>query len=151
MFRSVSSITLLFAHIRVTAPQEKIKCLQGLFLLFIAFNYCTLSAPFFFFKILSNFVHFCRKFQIFCSFSTFLYPFSVKSHPCPYFLEYTLPLFLTASLKNWELPAHTISSTPTPPKNINFQPPKNIGKPQHTLPKHLNTKSKTKLLLNELN
>ena len=28
-------------------------------------------------------VHFCPYFQIFCSFSTFLCPFSEKSHPCP--------------------------------------------------------------------
>ena len=33
-----------------------------------------------FFKIISNFVHFCANFLIF-------YPFSEKSHPCFYFLE----------------------------------------------------------------
>ena len=43
-----------------------------------------------FFKIFSNFVHFCPNFQVFCPFSTFPCPFFEKSHPCPYFLEYAL-------------------------------------------------------------
>ena len=37
-----------------------------------------------FFKIFSNFAHFCRNFPIFCP---FLAIFSEKSHACPYFLE----------------------------------------------------------------
>ena len=36
-----------------------------------------------FFKIFSNFVHFCPNFQIFCPFSTFLCPFSQKWLPMP--------------------------------------------------------------------
>ena len=41
-----------------------------------------------FFKIFSNFVHFCPNFQIFCPFLNFFVlfcPFSEKSHACPYF------------------------------------------------------------------
>ena len=44
-----------------------------------------------FFKIFSNFVHFCPNFQIFCPFLTFFFcPYSEKSHACPYFLEWAL-------------------------------------------------------------
>ena len=39
-----------------------------------------------FFKIFSNFVHFCPKFKIFCPFFTF----SEKLHTRPYFLEQAL-------------------------------------------------------------
>ena len=40
-----------------------------------------------FFKIFSNFIHFCPNFQIICSSLPFFCPFSEKSHACPYFLE----------------------------------------------------------------
>ena len=40
-----------------------------------------------FFKIFSNFVHFCPNFQIFCPFLLFFCPFSEKSHTSPYILE----------------------------------------------------------------
>ena len=43
-----------------------------------------------FFKIFSNFVHFCPNFQYFALFKHFFAifcPFSEKSHACPYFLE----------------------------------------------------------------
>ena len=36
-----------------------------------------------FFKIFSNFVHFCPNFQMFCPFSTFICPFSEKWLPMP--------------------------------------------------------------------
>ena len=46
-----------------------------------------------FFKVFSNFVHFCPKFQIFCPFFPFFTPFfSEKSHAYPYFLEQALSL-----------------------------------------------------------
>ena len=40
-----------------------------------------------FFKIFSNFLHFCPSFQMICPFVPFLCPFLQKSHACPYFLE----------------------------------------------------------------
>ena len=46
-----------------------------------------------FFKVFSNFVHFCPNFQIFCPFLplfNILCPFSEKLHACPYFLEWAL-------------------------------------------------------------
>ena len=50
-----------------------------------------------FYKILSNFVHFCPNLQIFCPsllffniFLPFSCPFSEKSNACTYFLEYAL-------------------------------------------------------------
>ena len=43
-----------------------------------------------FLKIFSNFAHFWPNFKVFCPFSTFHFPFSEKSRPCPYFLEQAL-------------------------------------------------------------
>ena len=43
-----------------------------------------------FFKIFSNFVHFCPNFQIFCAFLSFIYPFMKKSCAFPFFLEQAL-------------------------------------------------------------
>ena len=40
-----------------------------------------------FFKIFSNFVHFCPNFQMFWPFLPLFCPFSEKSHTCPLFLE----------------------------------------------------------------
>ena len=40
-----------------------------------------------FFKIFSDFVHFCQNFQIFCTLSTVPCPFSEKLHSCPYILK----------------------------------------------------------------